>query len=425
MRLTENASLAEWLTYLESIHPVGIDMGLDRVKTVYQRLALDWSEVTVITVAGTNGKGTTCAFIEAAAMQCGYHVGVYSSPHINIYNERVRINQQLLDDASHTQAFAAIEAARGDISLTYFEFGTLAGLWLLHQQKLAVAVLEVGLGGRLDAINVVDPDIAVITSIGLDHQAFLGDTRALIATEKAGIMRSGKPVIIGEANPPATLAAAVISHDAHALWVGQDFNYQVNAPHFHFHYGDKHITLPLPQIPFPNVATAMAVAHKLDWPLTASQWVFCATHTTLNGRLTVLTEHAFGDQAPVIMLDAAHNIQAAEYLAEHIQHLAPQQVFAVCGIMQDKDWAGVCEPLASLVSHWYPSNVTIDRAAKGEDIASCLVNTLGISQSQVTVVETPYQGVQDAIKTATDQDLVLIFGSFFTLSDFYAQLPSA
>lgn len=425
MILTADASLTEWLTHLESIHPVGIDMGLDRVQAVYQRLALDWSGVTVITVAGTNGKGTTCAFIEAAAMQCGHHVGVYSSPHINTYNERVRINQQLLDDSEHTSAFAAIEAARGEISLTYFEFGTLAGLWLLHQQHLDVAVLEVGLGGRLDAINVVDPDIAVITSIGLDHQAFLGNTRALIATEKAGIMRRGKPVIIGEANPPHTLSEAVIEHGAHGVWVGQNFDYYIEQHHFHFSFDDKPLTLPLPKIPFPNVATAMAVVHQLGWPLTPSQWAQCAMNTTLNGRLTVLTEHEFGPEAPVIMLDAAHNIQAAEYLATHIQHLAPRKVFAICGIMQDKDWAGVCAPLTPLVAHWYPCNVEIDRAAQASDIAACLTDTLEVSDSQVTVVDTPYEGVVDAIKTATDKDLVLIFGSFFTLSDFYAQLPSA
>ena len=425
MTVTADASLMEWLTHLESIHPVGIDMGLDRVQAVYQRLDLDWSGVTVITVAGTNGKGTTCAFIEAAAIQCAYKVGVYSSPHINTYNERVRINQQLLDDTAHTQAFAAIETARGNISLTYFEFGTLAGLWLLHQQALDVAVLEVGLGGRLDAINVVDPDLAVITSIGLDHQAFLGDTRGLIAQEKAGIMRAGKPVIIGESEPPNTLREAVVRYAADAQWVGQDFTYHIEQNLFHFNMGSIQLSLPLPQIPFPNVATAMAVVHQLGWPVSASQWTYCATHTALDGRLTVLSEHSFGSEAPLIMLDAAHNIQAAEYLATHIAHLAPRRVFAVCGIMQDKDWAGVCAPLIPLVSHWYPCNVQIERAAKGSDIAACLVNFLAINKTQVTAVNTPYEGVVNAIKTATNQDLVLIFGSFFTLSDFYAQLPTA
>lgn len=421
MRLTADSSLNDWLAYLESIHPVGIDMGLSRVQQVYTRLGLDWSDSTVITVAGTNGKGTTCAFIEQAAILAGHSVGVYSSPHISIYNERVRINHSLLNDAEHTAAFFAIEQARGAISLTYFEFGTLAGLWLLHQQQLDVVILEVGLGGRLDAINVVDPDVAVITSIGLDHQAFLGATRELIAVEKAGIMRPQRPVIIGEIDPPNSLIQAVQTHQAIATWAGHDFKYHVEQQHYYYQSKGLSLSTSLPHIPLPNVATAIAVIEQLGWTLTKGQWQQCIELTQLSGRLTVFTEHNFGALAPTILLDAAHNPHAAEYLVKHIEIMQPKRVFAVCGVMQDKDIPGLLRPFINMVEHWYPCDVTIERAAKGHDIADCLTQTLGIEPQMVTVVNHPLTGVQQAIKTANKQDLVVIFGSFFTLSDFFAE----
>jgi dihydrofolate synthase/folylpolyglutamate synthase len=421
MHLTADSSLDDWLAYLESIHPVGIDMGLGRVQQVYTRLALDWSAATVITVAGTNGKGTTCAFIEQAAMLSKRSVGVYSSPHINIYNERVRINHALLDDAAHTAAFFAIEQARGDVSLTYFEFGTLAGLWLLHQQQLDVVILEVGLGGRLDAINIVDPDIAVITSIGLDHQAFLGDTRELIAIEKAGIMRAHKPVIIGESDPPITLTQAVETHQAIAIWADTDFSYQVLQQQFQYHSAHLSLTTTLPHIPLPNVATAIAVIEQLGWSLSPTQWQQCVELTLLSGRLTVFTEHGLGQSAPMILLDAAHNPHAAEYLVKHIKMMQPKRIFAICGVMKDKDIRGLLQPFVPIVTHWYPCDVNIDRAAQALDIAHCLATDLHVDAPHITAVDHPICGVMDAIKTANEQDLVVIFGSFFTLSDFFAR----
>jgi dihydrofolate synthase/folylpolyglutamate synthase len=420
MPLTADSSLDDWLAYLESIHPVGIDMGLGRVQQVYARMALDWSSATVITVAGTNGKGTTCAFIEQAAMLSKRSVGVYSSPHINIYNERVRINHALLDDAAHTAAFFAIQQARGDVSLTYFEFGTLAGLWLLNQQHLDVVILEVGLGGRLDAINIVDPDVAVITSIGLDHQAFLGDTRELIAIEKAGIMRAHKPVIIGEIDPPKTLVQAVNTHQAIAKWAGKDFRYQVQQQHFRYQSEQLSLTTTLPHIPRPNVATAIAVIEQLGWLLSPTQWQECVELTLLSGRLTVFTEHTLGPTAPTILLDAAHNPHAAEYLVKHIEIMQPQRIFAICGVMKDKDIRGLLAPFVPIVTHWYPCDVSIERAAKASDIALCLSADLDVDSQQITAVDHPITGVIHAIKTANEQDLVVIFGSFFTLSDFFA-----
>jgi len=420
MPLTADSSLDDWLAYLESIHPVGIDMGLGRVQQVYTRMALDWSSATVITVAGTNGKGTTCAFIEQAAMLSKRSVGVYSSPHINIYNERVRINHALLDDAAHTAAFFAIQQARGDVSLTYFEFGTLAGLWLLNQQQLDVVILEVGLGGRLDAINIVDSDVAVITSIGLDHQAYLGDTRELIAIEKAGIMRAHKPVIIGEIDPPETLIQAVQTHQAIATWAGKDFSYQVQQQHFRYQSEQLSLSTTLPHIPLPNVATAIAVIEQLGWTLSPTQWQECVELTRLSGRLTVFTEHALGPTAPTILLDAAHNPHAAEYLVKHIEIMQPQRIFAICGVMKDKDIRGLLAPFVPIVTHWYPCDVSIDRAAKASDIALCLSADLDVDAQHITAVDHPITGVIHAINTANEQDLVVIFGSFFTLSDFFA-----
>lgn len=444
MLLTATSSLTDWLDYLESIHPVGIDMGLTRVNDVYQRLQLDWSDRTVITVAGTNGKGTTCAFIERAACLLNKPVGVYSSPHINTYNERVRINQSLLSDAQHTAAFAEIERARGDISLTYFEFGTLAGLWLLHQQSVQVVILEVGLGGRLDAINVVDPDIAVITSIGLDHQAYLGSTRALIATEKAGILRPNIPVVMGEADPPVTLHEAVQQHNAKAVWAGVDFGFTVQDRQFHYQSSQRRITSAIPHIPLPNVATAITVIDQLNWPMNDALYQQCIAQTKLTGRLTPYallsnvtdssatkssvtnpSDTNFSDpkgrDTPSMLLDAAHNPQAAEYLAKHIAYTQPKRVYAVCGMMQDKDITGVLQPLIDCVVHWYPASVSINRAADSATIAHHLSHDLRVNPQQISCVEQVIDGVKMAINSATKDDLVLIFGSFFTLSDFYAR----
>lgn len=254
------AGLEAWLSYLEQLHPSAIDMGLERVRQVADRLDLTKTQAQVFIVAGTNGKGSTVRYLETILAQAKYSTGVYISPHLHQYTERVRVNCQELTEAEHVQAFAAIEAVRGDISLTYFEFGTLAALWLLQQQQLDAWVLEVGLGGRLDAVNIVDADVAVLTSVGIDHIGFLGADRRGIAVEKAGIFRAQRPAICGEPDFPSDLADSLLAQQVQLQRVGIDFHYRMTtATTWQFRDAETLLVdLPLPQLPLPNAASAIA-----------------------------------------------------------------------------------------------------------------------------------------------------------------------
>ncbi len=251
--------LATWLSYLENLHGKTIDMGLVRVSRVAATLDVVKPAPFVFTVAGTNGKGTTCRTLEAVLMAAGYRVGVYSSPHLVRYTERVRVQGEELAESQHTAAFAEIEAARGETSLTYFEYGTLSALWLFKQAQLDVVILEVGLGGRLDATNLVDCDVAVVTSIALDHTDWLGPDRESIGREKAGIFRPGKPAVVGETDMPQTIAQVAQETGARLLRVNDAWRYTVTGDSWRF--SDEHgelNDLPLPQVPQPNAATALA-----------------------------------------------------------------------------------------------------------------------------------------------------------------------
>ncbi len=257
--------MAHWLTYLESIHPTTIDLGLNRVQAVANNLGLSFSDKTVITVAGTNGKGTTCRFLELACLQQHKTTGVYSSPHLLSYAERVRINGDMASEDDFCQAFRRIEQIREDISLTYFEFSTLAALLLMQQHNVDVLILEVGLGGRLDATNIISADLAVITTIDLDHQDWLGDTREAIAREKAGIMRAHKKAVIGDLSPPSSLLEEVKRLNVDARWAQQDYQF-TSTQSWSWQSADNQFThLPEPNIPKQNVATALAVLQHLDW----------------------------------------------------------------------------------------------------------------------------------------------------------------
>ncbi|WP_036824761.1 bifunctional tetrahydrofolate synthase/dihydrofolate synthase, partial [Photobacterium sanctipauli] len=246
------SSLASWLSYLEQLHTSAIDLGLDRAQAVAEKAALTKPAKKVITVAGTNGKGSTCAILEAILLEAGYKVGVYSSPHLVRYNERVRINGQELADSFHSEAFAAVEQYRGDVSLSLFEFGTLAALQLFKSLQVDVAILEVGLGGRLDATNIADHDVSVITSLAVDHVDWLGDDINVIGYEKAGIFRAQKPAICGQPNPPATVPAHADDIGAELHQVGYQFNYEVQGSTWRWQCGAFDLdSLPLPSLPLP------------------------------------------------------------------------------------------------------------------------------------------------------------------------------
>ncbi|MFW5390938.1 bifunctional tetrahydrofolate synthase/dihydrofolate synthase [Yersinia sp. 2544 StPb PI] len=408
--------LAAWLYYLERLHSQPIELGLERVKQVAERLDLLNPAPKVFTVAGTNGKGTTCCTLESILLAAGLRVGVYSSPHLLRYTERVRIQGQELSEAEHSHSFAQIEAGRAGISLTYFEFGTLSALQLFKQAKLDVVILEVGLGGRLDATNIVDSDVAAITSIAIDHTDWLGFDRESIGREKAGVFRAGKPAVVGEPDMPQSIAdvAAQLGaqlyrrDDAWRFSQQQPGEQQENA--WDWQCGNHHWTnLPLPNVPLANAATALAVLHYSGLPLSDKVIRQGLLAASLPGRFQVVSEQ------PLLILDVAHNPHAARYLTDRLARLPKHgKVRAVVGMLSDKDIGGTLACLSEQVDEWYCAPLEGPRGATAEQLAE----HLELSR-QFSDVETAWR---QAMLDAKPQDVVIVCGSFHTVAHVMAVL---
>ncbi|HBQ65378.1 bifunctional tetrahydrofolate synthase/dihydrofolate synthase [Leclercia adecarboxylata] len=396
--------LAAWLSYLENLHSKAIDMGLERVSQVAARLDVLKPAPFVFTVAGTNGKGTTCRTLESMLMAAGYKVGVYSSPHLVRYTERVRVQNAELAESAHTAAFAEIEAARGDISLTYFEYGTLSALWLFKQAQLDVVILEVGLGGRLDATNIVDPDVAVVTSIALDHTDWLGPDRESIGREKAGIFRSGKPAIVGEPDMPHTIADVAQEKGALLQRRDVDWRYSVTESGWRFEDAKGALeNLPLPQVPQPNAATALAALRASGLTVNEQAIRDGIQQAILAGRFQIVSE------SPRLILDVAHNPHAAAYLAGRLKSLPKTgRVLAVIGMLHDKDIGGTLACMESVVDSWYCAPLEGPRGATAEQ----LMQHLGQGQTFASV-ELAWRA---AMADARPEDTVLVCGSFHTVA---------
>lgn len=401
-------TLPQWLEYLESIHPSAIDMGLDRVNEVAQRLNLRFDS-RVITVGGTNGKGTTSALIENALLLEGRSVGVYSSPHLLDYRERVRINGALPDAAAFCDAFEQVEKARGDISLTYFEFGTLAAMLMLMAAELDVVVLEVGLGGRLDATNIITPDCAVITSIGLDHQDWLGDTREKIAVEKAGIIRHGGKVVIGEPEPPHTLREAVKALNADAWWRNDDFSITRSTDGgVTFNAAEQSLKLSDTAIPLNNVATALAVLKHAGFIVSDMTMQQAVANTQLPGRRQLIAGQ------PATYLDVGHNPQATESLAEWLDSKTFERLHIVVAMLNDKAPAASLAPFKRFAPQWYLASTHGPRGLPAEKLAAAVENTQRRLFAAVT------EAYEAARQDAHSEDLILVVGSFHTVADILA-----
>jgi dihydrofolate synthase/folylpolyglutamate synthase len=403
--------LAGWLDYQQRVHPRAIELGLDRVRAVWQRLGAPWPARTVIAIGGTNGKGSTVAFLEAMLRAAGLRVGAYTSPHLLRYNERVRIDGTDAGDDALVAAFERIESARGDIALTYFEYGTLAALVLFADANLDVALLEVGLGGRLDAVNIVDADAAIVTTIDIDHQDWLGNDRDTIGREKAGIFRAGRPAIVGDADAPRGLLDAADALGADVRIVGRDFFADIAADGWRWRSGDVALALPHPALDAPcqhaNAAAAIAALHalrdRLGWNVEAIARGVADAH--VGARLQRFAS------APGLIIDVAHNPQAARVLARWLAaHRVHARTLAVFGALDDKDVRGIVEPLAAVVDAWHLAGLAND-SPRGLGSAA-----LGDLVSGVPIAGT-HDDVASALAAAFDSagrdDRVVAFGSFF------------
>ncbi|AOK55878.1 bifunctional tetrahydrofolate synthase/dihydrofolate synthase [Burkholderia stagnalis] len=428
-------TLDAWLSHLERAHPVGIDMGLARIGQVKAALGLEFA-CPVITVGGTNGKGSTCAFLETILVRAGYKVGCHTSPHLLEFNERARVNGQTVTDDELLPHFEAVEAARTSlpepVSLTYFEFTTLAILHLFASRGLDAVILEVGLGGRLDAVNIIDTDCAIVTSIDIDHTEYLGDTREQIAFEKAGIFRPGKPAICGDPAAPQTLVdhAEAIGAD---LWlVGRDFRYeaQPGAERQQWSYlgRDKRY----PALAYPalrganqliNASAALAALESLRavLPVSAQDIRLGLANVELPGRFQVLPGK------PAIVLDVAHNPHAAAVLAQNLGNMGFfPYTYAVFGAMHDKDIDGVLHHLKGEIDHWCVTDLPLPRAASAEQLEAALRHA-GVedgADSSVTRYTSPADAFRDALKRASENDRIVVFGSFHTVAGVMAYRKS-
>lgn len=411
MQQSQSRSLVDWLSYLEQIHPVNIDMGLERVGAVARRMGLTRLPFKVITVAGTNGKGSSCAMAASILMAAGYKVGVYSSPHLLRFTERVRIDGAELSDSEHCAAFAEVEAARGEIALTFFEFATLAGLWLFCRAAPDVLLLEVGLGGRLDATNVVESDVAMITSIALDHCDWLGDTREAVAVEKAGVYRAGKPAISGEPNPPATIASEAARIGASLRQVGRDFHGDEHDTGWDYHGLNHWLGLPKPALPLMNAVTVLAALESLGLPLAESAIREGLANARLAGRMQRLQDE------PLVIVDVAHNPHSAAYLASQLRQIpGTGKRRAVVGMLKDKDMAGSLAELDGLIDQWFLASLTGPRAATAEQ----LVVALGDGQGPAATFDGVSVAYRAALAASSPDDMVIVFGSFYTVADVLA-----
>jgi dihydrofolate synthase/folylpolyglutamate synthase len=418
-------SLAEWLSYQERTHPRDIELGLDRVRAVWENMGSPRPAPIVITVGGTNGKGSTVAFLEGMLRAAGYRVGCYTSPHLLRYNERVRIDGADADDDALVASFERIEAARGAIPQTYFEFGTLAAIDLMARASLDVAVIEVGLGGRLDAVNIIDADVAVITTIDLDHQDWLGGDRDSIGREKAGIARAGRPAIVGERTPPAGLMDTLRGLGAEVVARGHAFSADEVAGEgaaaergWRWSHGDGTVLdLPHPRLDAPvqidNAATAIAAIHALgarvDVPPDAIHRALIGVRVP--GRLQRIADR------PLTLVDVGHNPQAARALAAWLDATPRRgKVRAVYGALADKDIGGVIEALVDRIDHWYLAGLERD-TPRG---LPSVVLAAALAAVRPTAAARSFDDVgaawEAAREEAGDDDVLLLFGSFFVAS---------
>ena len=407
----------EWLDWQQTVHPLNIDFKLERILSVYQKLNISSIAKKVITVAGTNGKGSTVSFLESILSNTNYNVGTFTSPHILKYNERIKINQKEIDDESLLDVFELIDKKRGSTTLTYFEFATLSAFYLFSKSDLDVAVLEVGLGGRLDATNIIDSDISIITSIGIDHTEFLGSTIDSIALEKAGVMRPFKKSIFAQDKPPAALFQYAKNNSVNLLVHNNDYSVTRNAKT----WGIKSKNITIENIPNLKMigdyqynyaaASTMALAEILPECISDdNQTKEALCNTQISGRFQYLKK------SPDIILDVAHNEDASKSLARNIKNIGYKKIIAVLGILADKDVYSIVEPFSSFINHWHIGTIDSERGMNSDEI-KYRINSLFKNSLSISTYSSISSAFISAINSQDNDTLILAYGSFYTVSE--------
>ncbi|HET7308218.1 MAG TPA: bifunctional tetrahydrofolate synthase/dihydrofolate synthase [Gammaproteobacteria bacterium] len=409
-------TLSQWLDWQSALHPTAINLGLDRVAAAAANLTPRPETTRVITVGGTNGKGSCVRYLESILQAAGYRVGAYTSPHLERYNERVRINGAEADDAALCAAFERVDQARNDIRLTYFEFGTLAALDVFWREQLDVVVLEVGLGGRLDAVNIVDADCAIVTNIALDHMEWLGPDRESIGREKAGIYRAARPAICADRDPPASLLAQAKATGADLRLIGRDFDWDAEEKSWHFSGGQAGWrSLPYPPMPgvqqLDDASAALAALEATSeaLPITAEAARTGIAAAKLPGRFETLPGE------PATILDVAHNPAAARALATSLQSTrGAGRTLAVLGMLRDKAADEVAAALAPQVDYWYLAGLG---GPRGLDAAALQGRTAETTAANSSLAGSPWQAWQQANAAAQAGDRIVVCGSFLTVAE--------
>ncbi|WP_199608959.1 bifunctional tetrahydrofolate synthase/dihydrofolate synthase [Flocculibacter collagenilyticus] len=419
-------TLDDWLSYLERIHPNEIELGLSRVKHTASTCDLLTIPSKIILIAGTNGKGTTARCLESILLAHGYTVGVFSSPHIHTYNERVRINGEMLPDNEHISAFQGIEDKRGETSLTYFEFGALAALWLFKKHEVDFILLEVGLGGRLDATNIVEPDASVITTIGLDHTDWLGDDIEQIGYEKAGVFRANKPAIVGALAAPKSIVNYGNDINAQLIEVERDYSFKLTSSEnwqYNYHLQDdtnasvEFLSLPMPNIPIQNAATAITTLLSLNLTLNEQKLIESISSLTVEGRMQPLLKQ------PAFYVDVAHNPQSAEYLATQLDKMRANKgkIIAVVAMLKDKDIESTLACLLNVIDEWIVAPLSVPRGEKQTRLFEYLSENTDTNIQQTANLK---ESCELALQTANKNDLIIGFGSFFTVAEIMSELEN-
>lgn len=411
------ATVDQWLSYLEALHPTEIDLGLDRVLVVFRRLFRRKPSGRIITVAGTNGKGSAVASLEALLQAAGRTTGAYTSPHLEVYNERIRLNGRNIDDASLVSAFERVEAARRGVSLTYFEFGTLASFVALAEAGVDDWLLEVGLGGRLDAVNVMDADLAIITSVDIDHVAFLGDNREVIGFEKAGVLRPRIPAVCADNEPPRSVLQQAAAQKVDLALAGRDYQVQsiesgqdgTLARLVLTHQG-REVSLPSGPLPVPSVAAAVVAMHTLEPGLDNALVERALQQLKVPGRFERMLAQ------PDIFVDVGHNPHAARWLAGRLEaeKNAGSRVIAVYAALGDKDVNGVLEAMKPVVDRWWLAGLAVPRGLSAQALCQ---RAHSVELDHCECAETVSQAISSARAIARPEDLVIVFGSFCTVAE--------